>query len=259
MSQTFANLSRFAGLSANYAESPVHARGSSIGWLKKWLSEQRPAHLVDLAAGAGHASILTAPGGTRVTAVDLAPDMLTEYGRRAAAAGFTDVTLLHASAEALPIDTASADAVVCRLGMHHVQDLNQCLAEVGRILKAGGSFYLVEHFVGNSLADRSLLDALFSQHDPSHAHTLDVDAYAELAQMAGMTLQEAQRNVCEVRQMLPVDRWFELARTPDGNRAQIKVTLAGLSHEQLEKLGFFLYEGRLFFDVPVNLSRFVRL
>lgn len=251
--------SRFAGLSANYAKSPVHSRGASVAWLRRCFAEQRPEHVLDLAAGAGHATLATVPSGTRLTAVDLAPDMLAEYGRRAVSLGFQGVQLVHASAEALPLPDASVDAVVCRLGIHHVSDLDLCFAEISRVLRPGGTFYLVEHYVGDSPADRLLLDALFRQHDPSHAHTLDVDVYAERAAAAGLRLRDFRRGEPEVDRLLSVDLWFELAATPLANRGPVKFKLACLSQNLRQRLGFKVEKGVIFFDVPVNLSRFEKV
>ena len=51
----------------------------------------------------------------------------------------------HGVAEALPLPTSSADAVVCTLTLCSVLDPAAAVAEIRRVLKPGGSFVFVEH------------------------------------------------------------------------------------------------------------------
>ena len=51
----------------------------------------------------------------------------------------------HGVAEALPLPTSSADAMVCTLTLCSVSDPSAAVAEIRRVLKPGGSFVFVEH------------------------------------------------------------------------------------------------------------------
>ena len=61
----------------------------------------------------------------------------------------------HGVAEALPLPTSSADAVVCTLTLCSVLDPEAAVAEIRRVLKPGGSFVFVEHVLSDDAALRA--------------------------------------------------------------------------------------------------------
>jgi malonyl-CoA O-methyltransferase len=97
-----------------------------------------PAVVLDLGAGTGHASLALKRRyhGAQVVALDLAPDMLQEAGRRQ--------TLLRrfrrvcADAAALPIGTARVDLVFSNLMLQWCNDPDIVFRECRRVLKPGG-------------------------------------------------------------------------------------------------------------------------
>ena len=99
--------------------------------------------VLDLACGVGDPALAAAdrvgPTGT-VIATDIAPDMLAFAAKRAAAAGLTNVETHEMDAEAIDLPDASVNAVLCRLGLMFLPDLNRALAGVHRVLVPGGRF-----------------------------------------------------------------------------------------------------------------------
>jgi len=97
-----------------------------------------PAVVLDLGAGTGHASLALKRRyrGAQVVALDLAPGMLQEAGRRQ--------TLLRrfrrvcADAAALPLGTASVDLVFSNLMLQWCNDPDAVFRECRRVLKPGG-------------------------------------------------------------------------------------------------------------------------
>lgn len=67
------------------------------------------------------------------------------YLRRRAAALGRAVEVRRGTAEALPFDRASVDAVVSTLVLCSVADPNAALAEIRRVLCPGGQFVFIEH------------------------------------------------------------------------------------------------------------------
>jgi ubiquinone/menaquinone biosynthesis C-methylase UbiE len=97
--------------------------------------------LVDVGCGPGTAARLAATVGASVTGVDPARVML----RVARWSGQTDrLTYLRGAAESLPLDAGAATVVWSLASVHHWQDLEAALAEVHRVLRAGGRFLAVE-------------------------------------------------------------------------------------------------------------------
>jgi SAM-dependent methyltransferase len=99
------------------------------------------AQVLDLAAGAGDQTLNIAarigPAG-RVLATDLSAGILDFAEVNAARAGYHNVDVRVADGESLPVDAASFDAVVCRLGLMFFPNPLRGLQEIYRVLKPGG-------------------------------------------------------------------------------------------------------------------------
>jgi ubiquinone/menaquinone biosynthesis C-methylase UbiE len=54
--------------------------------------------------------------------------------------GITNVEIIRGVAENIPLNDRSVDLVTSNNGLNNVQDLEQCLRECSRVLKAGGQF-----------------------------------------------------------------------------------------------------------------------
>jgi len=57
----------------------------------------------------------------------------------------TSLRITHGVAEALPLESGIADAVVCTLTLCSVQDPDKAVSEIKRVLKPGGKFLFLEH------------------------------------------------------------------------------------------------------------------
>lgn len=92
-------------------------------------------------------------GAARAIGVDLSPQMLA----RAAGALHTEcpgarVELLAGSLAALPVADACADVTVCGLVVGHLPDLRQCLSELARATRPGGTVLCSDvHPIGTAL------------------------------------------------------------------------------------------------------------
>jgi SAM-dependent methyltransferase len=99
--------------------------------------------VLDLACGVGDPALAAArrvgPTGT-VIATDIAPDMVAFAAQRAAAAWLRNVEAHEMDAEAIDLPDASVDAVICRLGLMFLPELDRALAGVHRVLVPGGRF-----------------------------------------------------------------------------------------------------------------------
>ena len=100
-------------------------------------------HVLDLACGAGSQTIRAARrvgASGRVTASDIASNMLPFVASNAAAAGLTNVETLHSSAEGLSDSGLQVDAAMCRLGLMLFQAPGEALGAVRNVLTDGGRF-----------------------------------------------------------------------------------------------------------------------
>ena len=98
-------------------------------------------HILDVAAGTGDQSILAArrvgPDGS-ILATDLSADMLGIAARVAQQEGLTNITTRVMDAEHLDLEDNAFDAVICRLALMLIPNVQQALKEIRRVLKPGG-------------------------------------------------------------------------------------------------------------------------
>ena len=121
----------------------------------------RAFSLLDVAGGTGDVAlrVATAGGaGTRVTVLDINPDMLAVGRTRAQERGYDDMmTFVHGNAEALPLPDRSFDAVTIAFGIRNVPRIEAALKEAFRVCRVGGRFLCLEF----SSVDVPGLDALY--------------------------------------------------------------------------------------------------
>ena len=93
--------------------------------------------LLDVACGAGNATIPAAKAGARTTGLDFAPGLLAVARERAADA-MVEVDFVEADAQDMPFDDASFDRVVSTFGHMFAPDHQRTAAEMRRVLRPGG-------------------------------------------------------------------------------------------------------------------------
>jgi len=101
--------------------------------------------VADLGCGTGDLSELLSPHVERVIAVDESQPMLdAARGRLGLDTGArSNIELVHAGIERLPLPDDSVDAVCCSLVLHHIEDPRPALREMARVLRPDRSGGLV--------------------------------------------------------------------------------------------------------------------
>lgn len=105
--------------------------------------------VLDVASGtAGVALQLAARTGARVVGVDVTEPMLRQGQANVAAAGMRPrIALVTGRAEQLPFPDASFDALTFTYLLRYVEDPQATLAELGRVVKPGGTMASLEFCV----------------------------------------------------------------------------------------------------------------
>jgi SAM-dependent methyltransferase len=102
-----------------------------IGVLLGAIAEVRPQRVLDAGCGSGEwAALLTAPEIVCVDQSEAAVDAARARGLEA----------LRANIELLPFEDESFDVVMCNWVLYHLDDLDQGLKEIARVLRPGGRF-----------------------------------------------------------------------------------------------------------------------
>lgn len=127
------------------------------GGVLEWLAAQPRERILDLGCGDGQLTARIAVSGANVVGLDASPQMAT-------AARSRGIAVDEGSAESLTYADGSFDAVFSNAALHWVRDQDAMLAEVRRVLKAGGRFVAEMGGQGNIAAIRVALMAVMSRH-----------------------------------------------------------------------------------------------
>lgn len=122
-----------------------------------WLVPEGATHVVDLGAGTGKFTRLLVDRGLHVAAVEPSAGMRDELIRAVPGA-----QVLPGTAERLPIDGESVDAVIAAQSWHWV-DPARAVPEVARVLKPGGTLGLVWNIRDRAEGWIDRLDALLAE------------------------------------------------------------------------------------------------
>lgn len=121
----------------NYAA--VAERISEVGELVVERAGLEPGmELLDVACGAGNATIPAAHAGARVTGLDFSPDLLA-IARERAADAMVEVDWVEGDAQELPFDDATFDRVISTFGHMFAPDHQRTAAEMLRVCRPGGT------------------------------------------------------------------------------------------------------------------------
>jgi len=170
------------------------------------VSPQPGEQVVDIGAGMGPATVLAAKTGTAVLAVDPTGYMrriitLRRLGQRHRKL----IRVADGSAESIPADDHSIDAVWTVNTMHHWADMDAAVHELARVLRTGGRLLLVdEDFDAPS---HPAYTHMQDRREHRHRHFAEIDPAAVEAKLVaagfasahGSTATMADRPVKVVR------------------------------------------------------------
>lgn len=133
--------------------------------------------IADVGCGTGNVAELLSPVVERVIAIDQSEPMLAAARERLA--GKQNVSFVAATLDRLPLESQSADAAVCMLVLHHIEDPASALKELRRVLRGsrGGGVLAIVDMVQHDREDY--------RHSMGHRHLgfsrATMEAYFEQA------------------------------------------------------------------------------
>ena len=231
MDQQQLSVRQFGTNAANYLTSPVHATGADLERLATVAAQQRPARVLDLGCGAGHASFALARGGARrITAYDPASDMLSVLASEAAARGIEGIETCVGAAEVLPFENDTFDFVVTRYSAHHWASVSRALAECARVTVPGGRLVVIDVIAPERPLFDTSLQVIEFLRDASHVRDYRISEWSAMQRAAGFT----EAAVSSWKLPLEFERWIARIGTPPDRVAALKAVFRELPSEVRE-------------------------
>lgn len=114
--------------------------------LVKWMKNDNPKLVLDVATGTGDLAITIQKGtGAKVVGLDLSQQMLNVGIEKVKQQNLQDkITMVKGDAENLPFEDNKFDAVSVAFGVRNFENLEKGLDELKRVVKVGGSVYILE-------------------------------------------------------------------------------------------------------------------
>ena len=194
------------------------ARTDYLEWMLRHLPLDRSCRVLDVAAGTGHLSRALAPRVGRVLAVDLTIEMLRELAKEGAAQKVSNLVLVQALGENLPVRDGTFDLVVSRLAFHHFDQPANVLREMVRTCKVDGTIGVIDLVAPDDATLAQSYNSYERRRDPSHARALSQDEMWTLLQDAGLRpVLSAGRDI-----EVCVEAWLALAQTPSTIGQQLR-------------------------------------
>ncbi len=127
----------FASNAGGYEQGRPQYPPAAIEELAREFGLTQESTVLDLAAGTGKLTRQLVPLAGRVIAVEPSPAMRAELG-----AQVTEAEVLDGTAEAIPLEDATVDAVLVAQAFHWFR-APEALAEIARVLRPGGGLALI--------------------------------------------------------------------------------------------------------------------
>ena len=198
-----------------------------------------------------------------MTAIDISPDMI-DVARATPSPAAPPIDWHVGDAASLPLPDDSYDVVLCQMGLMFIEDRTAAIAEMRRVLAAGGRlvvntpgliqppFQLMEQAIVDNITPElgGFVRAVFSMHDP--------DAIAALLRDAGLDDVDATVTVATFRLAAPAEfLWQYINLTPMGPFvAQAPETAqAAMERQVIDAWAPYLVDGVTPVDQPMVIAR----
>jgi ubiquinone/menaquinone biosynthesis C-methylase UbiE len=145
---------------------------------------------LDVGTGTGPLALALAPLVREVVGLDPVPEMLAEARARAAAC--PNASFVLGDAHDLPFAGGRFDVAVCGRTLHHVDRVDEVVAELARVTRPGGRVLVLDQIAWADPEAAELQERIERRRDPSHVRTLRDSELRALLSASGLLLERAE-------------------------------------------------------------------
>src|SRR5215468_7297885 len=175
---------RMWGQGGRHYDDVSFAISDALAHAAQRLNAGEGQRILDVATGTGWSARNVARRGAHVTAVDIAPELLSAAQELSAHIRPT-IVFQHADAERLPFPSAHFDGIISTFGVMFALDQAQAAAELARVCRPGGRLSIAAWAPGASVAEFFGLIAKHAKAPPPAASPLNWGNPAEVEKLLG--------------------------------------------------------------------------
>lgn len=183
---------QFGDNAQSYVDSPVHAAGADLEFMKQLVGKRLDDIALDLGCGGGHVSFQLSPLLRNVVAADLSPSVLKTVEAEALRRGLTNISTLCSSAENLPTPTRKFDLAVTRFSAHHWRSIEKGLCRMREALKPEATAIFIDTITSEDPLLDTWLQAAELFRDPSHVRDYSPEEWKKKVTAAGFRVMDTQ-------------------------------------------------------------------
>ncbi len=152
--------------------------------LVKRVIKRNPKKILDIACGTGDLTISLFKKGVEVTGLDIADKMIaiakkkSDKASKKYSAGTCIPNYICCSADELPFENSTFDAVTIGFGIRNFENRGESLLEIRRVLKKGGTLAILEFATPKNKLWRSLFNVYFLKVLPLVGKVISKDSHA---------------------------------------------------------------------------------
>ena len=132
-------------ISKDYYDETISSKLIQSGILKKGMT------VLDMGAGDGYLSRAIAGHVNKVIAVDISAAMLKELTKKAKSSKINNIAVLEADGIDVPLEDSCIDVICSSMFLHHIEEPQNSIKEMYRLLKKGGSVFIADFTEHNDL------------------------------------------------------------------------------------------------------------
>lgn len=218
---------QFGPSAIDYRDEALFAEGVDLNLMVNAIQLNGDESVLDVGSGAGHTALAFAPFVRDCLGVDVTAEMVQIATAAAKQQALSNVHFLQGDAENLPFPDGMFDVVACRFAAHHFWDVERSMAEVARVLKAGGVFLLVDHYAPEEWDLDHFVNELDRIRDPSHVREYTLTQWQSY--FTSNQLSFEQRALWDLR--IDFASWVKRAKTPAERREELVALLGSATSE----------------------------